>query len=100
MENADQVTHKTYRESLQNNQDLIRQSIELATVHLEVPLEFDLNALKARDPDRQKAYKLFQEMEFNTLTKEFCGFRTAICRTGRQGRFRRAISLQVDQKQG
>jgi len=71
MENADQVTHKTYRESLQNNQNLIRQSIELATVHLEVPLEFDLDALKAREPDRQKAYELFQEMEFNTLTKEF-----------------------------
>ena len=29
MRRAAEVTHKTYRESLQNNQDIIRQSIEL-----------------------------------------------------------------------
>ncbi len=71
MENADKVTHKTYRESLQNNQDIIRQSLELATVHCEVPIELDLDQLKRREPDRKKAYDLFRELEFNTLTKEF-----------------------------
>ncbi|MCB1023611.1 MAG: DNA polymerase I, partial [Acidobacteria bacterium] len=71
MENADKVTHKTYRESLQNNQDLIRQSIELATVHTEVPIEFDLEQLKRNTPNRAKAYELFRELEFNTLTREF-----------------------------
>ncbi|MGH9949135.1 MAG: 5'-3' exonuclease, partial [Pyrinomonadaceae bacterium] len=68
MENADKVTHKTYRESLQNNQDIIKQSLELATVHCEVPIEFDLDQLKFRDPNRAKAYELFRELEFNTLT--------------------------------
>ncbi|MEZ5428163.1 MAG: DNA polymerase I [Pyrinomonadaceae bacterium] len=71
MKNADQVKHKTYRESLQNNQDLIRQSLELATVHKEVPVKLDLDALKYQEPDRALAYKLFSELEFNTLTKEF-----------------------------
>ncbi|HMQ02874.1 MAG TPA: DNA polymerase I [Pyrinomonadaceae bacterium] len=71
MENAEKVTHKTYRESLLNNQDIIRQSLELATVHTEVPIELDLDQLKRRDPDRKKAYDLFRELEFNTLTKEF-----------------------------
>ncbi len=71
MKNADKVTHKTYRESLQNNQDLIRQSIELATVHKEVPIELDLDALKHNQPNRQLAYQLFSELEFNTLTREF-----------------------------
>ncbi len=71
MENAEKVKHKTYRESLQNNQELIRQSIELATVHTEVPIEMDLNALKHGKPNRQLAYKLFSELEFNTLTREF-----------------------------
>lgn len=71
MENADKVKHKTYRESLQNNQDLIRQSIELATVHTEVPIEMDLGALKHEKPNRQLAYQLFSELEFNTLTREF-----------------------------
>ncbi len=71
MENADKVTHKTYRESLQNNKELIRQSIQLATVHTEVPIEFDLETLKTREPNRTKAYELFRELEFNSLTREF-----------------------------
>jgi DNA polymerase-1 len=71
MQNADKVTHKTYRESLQNNQDLIRQSLELATVHKEVEIELDLDALKHNQPNRQLAYQLFSELEFNTLTREF-----------------------------
>lgn len=71
MENADKVTHKTYRESLQNNQEIIRQSLELATVHCEVPVELDLEQLKFRQPNRTKAYELFRELEFNALTREF-----------------------------
>ncbi|HMU34790.1 MAG TPA: DNA polymerase I [Pyrinomonadaceae bacterium] len=71
MDRADEVTHKTYRESLQNNRKLIEQSLELATIHCEVPLEMDLNALAHRAPDREKAYELFRELEFKSLVKEF-----------------------------
>ncbi|PYS87713.1 MAG: DNA polymerase I [Acidobacteria bacterium] len=71
MENADQVKHKTQRESLLNNQAIIRQSLELATIHCDVPVELDLDQLKFREPDRTAAYELFRELEFNLLTKEF-----------------------------
>jgi len=71
MKRADEVTHKTYRESLQNNQDIIRQSVELATVHCAVPVELDLDQLKHREPNRQLAYQLFRELEFTSLTREF-----------------------------
>lgn len=71
MENAEKVTHKTYRESLQNNQEIIKQSIELATVKCDVDIKLDLDQLKFREPNRQAAYELFRELEFNTLTKEF-----------------------------
>ncbi len=71
MANADSVKHKTYRNSLKENQDDIRQSFELATVHTEVPIKLDLDQLKMREPDRVKAYQLFRELEFNTLTREF-----------------------------
>ncbi len=71
MRRAGEVTHKTYRESLQNNQDIIRQSVELATVHLGVPVELDLDLLKRREPNRQLAYQLFRELEFTSLTREF-----------------------------
>ena len=73
IERADEISHKTYRESLQNNQAIIKQSLELATVHCEVPMEIDLDALKLGVPDRQKAYELFRELEFKNLTNEFAG---------------------------
>jgi DNA polymerase-1 len=71
MRRADEVSHKTYRESLQNNQELIRQSIELATVHTGVPVELDLEALRYGEPNRALAYALFRELEFSSLTREF-----------------------------
>ena len=71
MKNAEKVTHKTYRESLQNNQDIIRQSLELATIHCEVPVKLDLHELEHCDPDRQKAYEIFRELEFKALMNEF-----------------------------
>jgi DNA polymerase-1 len=60
MKRADEVTHKTYRESLKNNQEIIRQSIEL-----------DLDSFRYDAPNRQLAYALFRELEFTSLTREF-----------------------------
>ncbi|HVE56898.1 MAG TPA: DNA polymerase I, partial [Pyrinomonadaceae bacterium] len=71
MANADKVTHKTYRESLQNSQEIIRQSLELATIHTTMPIELDLDSLKHREPNRNLAYALFRELEFTALTREF-----------------------------
>lgn len=71
IKNADKISHKTYRESLQNNEDLVRQSIELATVYTEVPVDLELDKLILENPDRALAYELFRDLEFNTLTREF-----------------------------
>jgi DNA polymerase-1 len=68
---ADEVSNKRYRESLQNNVDQIRQSLELATIKCDVPIELDLDALKHSEPKRREAYLLFKELEFAALTKEF-----------------------------
>jgi len=69
--NADQITRKTYRESLKNNADLIRQSKELATIKCDVPVALDLEALAYGEPDRAAAYQLFSELEFAQLVKEY-----------------------------
>ena len=73
MENAEKISHKTQRESLLNNQDIIKQSLELATIHCEVPVTLDLDSLKHGEPDRALAYELFRELEFKALTNEFAG---------------------------
>ena len=67
----EEVKHKTYRESLRDNADIIRQSRELATIKTDVPLQLDLEKLRAKPPDRAAAYTLFRELEFQALTREF-----------------------------
>jgi DNA polymerase-1 len=68
---ADEISRKTYRESLKNNVEIIRQSRELATIHCEMPIKIDLEALRYEAPDRRAAYELFSEMEFSQLSREF-----------------------------
>ena len=65
------VKHKTYRESLRDNADLIRQSRELARIRLDLDVQLDLDQVKTRTPDRTAAYELFRELEFSALTREF-----------------------------
>jgi DNA polymerase I len=67
----EEVKHKTYRESLRDNAELIRQSKELATIKTDVNIKLDLERLRLRPPDRAAAYKLFRELEFQSLTREF-----------------------------
>jgi len=67
----EEVKHKTYRESLHNNADQIRQSRELARIRTDLEVELDLEQIKARPPDRAAAYELFKELEFSALTREF-----------------------------
>ncbi len=71
IEHSAEVKHKTYRESLQNNAELIRQSRELARIRIDVDVHLDLKRLERRPPDRAAAYELFRELEFNVLTNEF-----------------------------
>jgi DNA polymerase-1 len=73
----EEVKHKTYRESLRDNADLIRQSRELARIRLDLEVDLDLDQIKARPPDRAAAYELFKELEFSALTREFADAATA-----------------------
>ena len=60
MENAEKITHKTYRESLQNNQDIIKQSLELATIHCDGARSSSISkALEHREPDRATGLRTF-----------------------------------------
>jgi DNA polymerase-1 len=65
------VKHKRYRESLRDNADLIRQSRELARIRLDVDVLLNLDALRARQPDRTAAYELFTELEFALLSRDY-----------------------------
>ncbi len=73
LEHADEVERKTYRESLQNNRDMILLSKDLVTIDCNVPIEFEPEKMKAQTPDVSGARELFTELEFNTLLQEFLG---------------------------
>jgi DNA polymerase-1 len=74
LDHAEEITHKTQRESLLNNREIVEKSLELATIHCEVPVKLDLKELEHCDPDRKKAYELFRELEFKALTNEFADY--------------------------
>ncbi|SEF94648.1 DNA polymerase I [Bryocella elongata] len=61
---------KTYRESLANNRDNILLSKELVTIHTNVPIELDLEAMRTKPLDNAACRALFTELEFTTLLKE------------------------------
>jgi DNA polymerase I len=70
LERADEVKRKTYRESLQQNRETILLSKELVTIHCEVPMSLDLDAMKTQAPEAIACRALFTELEFTSLLKE------------------------------
>jgi len=70
LERAAEVTKRTYRESLQNNRERILMSQRLATIHCDVPIPFELDALRIQTPDTEALKAVFKELEFFTHLKE------------------------------
>ncbi|MBK9313593.1 MAG: DNA polymerase I [Acidobacteria bacterium] len=67
----EQVSRKSYRESLRDNVEQIRESRDLATIDQHVPVNLDLDTLIYEEPDKKLAYELFSELDFGQLTREF-----------------------------
>ncbi|MBV9761001.1 MAG: DNA polymerase I [Acidobacteriaceae bacterium] len=70
LERAAEVERKMYRESLQNNRDQILLSKQLATIQTSVPIEWDLEALRAKGPNNSGLKALYKELEFFSLLKD------------------------------
>src|SRR5579875_3140097 len=70
LERAAEVERKMYRESLQNHRDQILLSKQLATIHTEVPIEWNLASLRAQQPDNSRLKTLYKELEFFSLMKD------------------------------
>jgi DNA polymerase-1 len=70
LDRAAEVEKKTYRESLQNNRDNILLSKQLVTIDCNVPIEFNVAAMKVGQPDIDALRSLFTELEFTSLLKE------------------------------
>jgi DNA polymerase-1 len=73
LDRAPQLTAKRARESLIENAELVRLSKKLVTLQTDVPVELDLEALRVREPDRERLRRLFVELDFRRLTERFTG---------------------------
>ena len=67
---AAEVEKKTYRESLENNRDMILFSKQMATIETNVPVALDLEAMRPQPPDVEAARALFTELEFTGMLRE------------------------------
>jgi DNA polymerase I len=68
---AAEIANKRYREGLLQHADDARQSRELARIRVDVPVEFDPDALRYRGPTRQRCFEHFTRMGFRSLVMEY-----------------------------
>ncbi|HYK51534.1 MAG TPA: DNA polymerase I, partial [Terriglobales bacterium] len=70
LDRAAEVEKKSYRESLEHNRDIVLFSKRMAAIDCNVPVDLDLNAMRAGAPDVEALRALFTELEFTSLLKE------------------------------
>lgn len=68
---AGKIKAKGLKEKVENNSDSARLSRELVTIHTDVPIKIDLDEFKVKEPDYEACKKLFIDLQFNRLLKEF-----------------------------
>lgn len=73
LERAGEVSRKSYREGLTTHRADAELSLELVTIHTDLPIELDVNALRHDPPDREALRRLYSELEFKTLLEELGG---------------------------
>ena len=72
IENVEQLKGKQ-KENVINFADQGKLSKELATIKLDVPIEFDANKYVVEDYNREKLTALFKELEFRSLADSILG---------------------------
>ena len=70
LDRAAEVKRKSYRESLEQNRDMVMLSKELATIDSRVPLELDLHAMETQPQDNEACRELFTELEFTSMLRD------------------------------
>jgi DNA polymerase-1 len=68
---AADLPQKKYRVALLTHSEEALRSRRLVTIHTDVPLALDLEALRYLGPDRKRCYSLFSRLNFRTLMNEF-----------------------------
>ncbi|MDD4528402.1 MAG: 5'-3' exonuclease H3TH domain-containing protein, partial [Bacteroidales bacterium] len=73
LENTDKIESNSIRKAIEENKDKAILSKQLATIILDVPIEFNEESLHMEQPDFEHCKQLFSELEFKTFEKRFFG---------------------------
>ncbi len=73
LQNTDKLKGKL-RENLEKYAEQALTSKKLATIILDVPIEFEEEKLKRGEPDKEALKELFEELEFRNFAKRFFTF--------------------------
>jgi DNA polymerase I len=61
------------KENVENSKEIALLSKQLATIHLEAPIEWNEEEMRVKPPDATKVQDVFEELEFRTLIKRVLG---------------------------
>ena len=71
LDNLENVKQNNLREKLETYREQALLSKRLATIKKDVPVEADIESFKIKEPNRDELVKLFAELEFKNLLKEY-----------------------------
>ncbi len=72
LENTDQLKGKL-KEKVENGREDALISKKLATIIIDAPIEYDFDSYLIEEPDKQRLQKIFEELEFRTISKRILG---------------------------
>ena len=94
-ENTDELKGKM-KEKVEANKEQAFMSKMLATIILDVPIDFDEEDLVIEEPNKEALSELFAELEFRTIAKKVLGQEVAIQPSAKPATAKAAASGQID----
>jgi len=70
LSNTDNISKKSLREKIKKYKDQIKISKMLATIIREVPIKYDFDSFKVKQPNYEELWKIFKKLEFKNLLKK------------------------------
>ncbi|CAN5851726.1 DNA polymerase I [soil metagenome] len=71
LEHRGEIKAKRAREALETHAAAALLSKRLVTIHTDLDVALDLEALRLKEPDRERLKEVFLELEFNSMVREF-----------------------------
>ncbi|MGP1514393.1 MAG: DNA polymerase I [Bacteroidales bacterium] len=69
--NVDKIENKSIRKAIEDNRESALLSKQLATIHLDVPIELSIDEFTIKIPNFVECQALFEELEFKKFSERF-----------------------------